>query len=52
MRRLPICKAGATTWDFAASAVVPLDSGISHHQEGNNIYGLYGRMELAAKIVA
>ena len=27
---------------FAASAVVPLISGISHHQEGNNIYGLYG----------
>lgn len=30
---------------FAASAVVPLASGISHHQEGNNIYGLYGRIE-------
>ena len=29
---------------FAASAVVPLASGISHHQEGNNIYGLYGRL--------
>lgn len=28
---------------FAASAVVPLASGISHHQEGNNIYGVYGR---------
>ena len=28
---------------FAASAVVPLASGISHHQEGNNIYGMYGR---------
>jgi hypothetical protein len=30
---------------FAASAVVPLASGISHHEEGNNIYGLYGRIE-------
>lgn len=30
---------------FAASAVVPLASGISHHQEGNNIYGLYSRVE-------
>jgi hypothetical protein len=28
---------------FAASAVVPLASGISHHQQGNNIYGVYGR---------
>src|ERR1035438_5335682 len=27
---------------FAASAVVPMDEGISHHQEGNNIYGVYG----------
>ena len=24
---------------FAASAVIPMDEGISHHQEGNNIYG-------------
>jgi hypothetical protein len=30
---------------FAASAVVPLDEGISHHQEGNNIYGMYGNVE-------
>lgn len=30
---------------FAASAVVPLASGISHHKEGNNIYGLYGRID-------
>lgn len=28
---------------FAASAVAPLASGISHHQQGNNIYGIYGR---------
>ena len=28
---------------FAASAMVPLASGISHHQQGNNIYGIYGR---------
>ena len=27
---------------FAAAVVLPLASGISHHQEGNNIYGLYG----------
>ncbi len=27
---------------FAASVVVPLANGISHHQEGNNIYGAYG----------
>jgi len=30
---------------FAASAVVPLIAGISHHQEGNNIYGLYGAID-------
>ena len=30
---------------FAASVVVPLDEGISHHQEGNNIYGLYGAID-------
>jgi hypothetical protein len=30
---------------FAASAVVPLASGISHHQDGNNVYGLYGRVD-------
>ncbi len=30
---------------FAASAVVPQDSGASPHQEGNNIYGLYGRID-------
>ena len=28
---------------FAASAVVPLASGISHHQQGNNVCGMYGR---------
>lgn len=27
---------------FAASAVNPLPYGVSHHQEGNNIYGAYG----------
>ena len=30
---------------FAASAVVPLKEGISHHQEGNNIYGAYGTID-------
>jgi hypothetical protein len=30
---------------FAASVVNPLISGISHHQEGNNIYGLYGAID-------
>ncbi len=30
---------------FAASAVVPEISGITHHQEGNNIYGMYGGIE-------
>jgi hypothetical protein len=30
---------------FAASAVVPLAEGISHYQEGNSIYGAYGRIE-------
>ena len=29
---------------FAASAVIPMDEGISHHQEGNNIYGAYGSL--------
>jgi hypothetical protein len=30
---------------FAAAVVVPLAEGISHHQEGNNIYGAYGGIE-------
>ncbi len=30
---------------FAASVVVPLEEGISHHQEGNNIYGAYGGID-------
>lgn len=30
---------------FAASVVVPLIAGISHHQEGNNVYGLYGTID-------
>jgi len=30
---------------FAASVVVPQISGISHHQEGNNIYGMYGAVD-------
>ncbi|MBV8730700.1 MAG: alginate export family protein, partial [Acidobacteriia bacterium] len=30
---------------FAASIVNPLDEGISHHQEGNNIYGFYGGID-------
>lgn len=30
---------------FAASAVVPQNSGVSPHQEGNNVYGLYGRID-------
>jgi len=29
---------------FAASAVVPQGTGVSPHQEGNNIYGAYGRI--------
>jgi Alginate export len=32
---------------FAASVVIPLDEGLSHHEEGNNIYGLYGSIESA-----
>lgn len=30
---------------FAASAVVPQVNGVSPHQEGNNIYGAYGRID-------
>ena len=30
---------------FAASIVNPLDIGISHHLDGNNVYGLYGGIE-------
>jgi hypothetical protein len=30
---------------FAASVVIPLAEGISHHQEGNNIYGAYGAID-------
>ena len=30
---------------FAASAVVPQPYGVSPHQEGNNIYGAYGRVD-------
>jgi hypothetical protein len=30
---------------FAASAVIPQANGVSPHQEGNNIYGAYGRVD-------
>ena len=30
---------------FAASVVIPMDEGISHHLEGNNIYGVYGAID-------
>lgn len=30
---------------FTASVVIALDEGISHHQEGNNIYGAYGHID-------
>ena len=30
---------------FAASVVNPLIAGISHHAEGNNLYGMYGKVE-------
>ena len=30
---------------FAASAIVPQTDGVSPHQEGNNIYGAYGRVD-------
>ncbi|HEY3826499.1 MAG TPA: alginate export family protein [Bryobacteraceae bacterium] len=30
---------------FAASVVIPLAEGISHHQDGNNIYGAYGGID-------
>src|ERR1700744_2734519 len=30
---------------FAASVVIPLEYGISHHEEGNNIYGAYGGID-------
>src|SRR5262249_8453347 len=30
---------------FAGSVVNPLDAGISHHLEGNNIYGIYGAID-------
>jgi hypothetical protein len=30
---------------FAASAVVPQAYGVSPHQEGNNVYGAYGRVD-------
>ena len=30
---------------FAASAIVPQAYGVSPHQEGNNIYGAYGRVD-------
>lgn len=30
---------------FAASAVIPLAAGISHHEEGNNIYGAYSGID-------
>ena len=30
---------------FAASAVAPLASGVSHHRAGNNIYGAYGGLD-------
>jgi hypothetical protein len=30
---------------FAAWVVIPLIAGISHHEEGNNIYRLYGAID-------
>jgi hypothetical protein len=33
---------------FAASVVAPLSEGISHHPDGNNIYGLYGDIDRLA----
>jgi hypothetical protein len=30
---------------FAASPVVALDNGLSHHQAGNNLYGIYGAVK-------
>ncbi len=30
---------------FAASIVIPLDNRISHHLDGNNVYGFYGGIE-------
>jgi hypothetical protein len=33
---------------FAASVVIPSASGFNHHQEGNNVYGLYGRIDRIA----
>ena len=30
---------------FAASVVTPMDEGISHHVEGNNIFGMYGSID-------
>jgi hypothetical protein len=30
---------------FVASAVVPLAEGVSHHEEGNNISGIYGSID-------
>jgi len=30
---------------FAASAIVPQANGVTPHQEGNNIYGAYGRID-------
>ncbi len=30
---------------FAASPVVVLDNGLSHHQAGNNLYGIYGGLK-------
>jgi hypothetical protein len=30
---------------FAASPVIALDNGLSHHQEGNNLYGIYGALK-------
>ncbi len=30
---------------FAASPVIALDNGLSHHQQGNNLYGIYGALK-------
>jgi hypothetical protein len=30
---------------FAASPVIVLDNGLSHHQEGNNLHGVYGGLK-------
>jgi hypothetical protein len=42
--RLDLHQPGVKVSIFAASVIIPVDGEIDHHIQGNNIYGIYGRL--------